>query len=112
MWAKHFLPCHVVEGVDEAKVFVLGFPVGGWRGRVSMGGVDGGCWVCVFLSSGFLEWDSGLGCSCFRFPSSVPGCVQVCAGRVGVDASSFANCADFCACLIGGGEVGDWSWSR
>ncbi len=111
MWAKHFLPCHVIEGMDEAKVFFLGFPVGGWRGRVPMDGVDGGCWVCAFLSFGFLELDSGLGCCCFRFPPSVPTRILMCMEWVGWGGYSCVGCDGCCICTVGGVGSRGWSWS-
>ena len=66
---------HVIECMYIAEVLLLIFPVGGWGGRVPMGGVDGGCWVFVFLCFGFVELDSGPGFNSFRVSHSVPGCV-------------------------------------
>ena len=54
MGVEPFSLQHVIECMYIAEVLLLIFPVGGWGGRVPMGGVDGGCRVFVFLCFGFV----------------------------------------------------------
>lgn len=93
---------HVIECMYIAEVLLLIFPVGGWGGRVPMGGVDGGCRVFVFLCFGFVELDIGPSFNSFRGSSSVSVCVWVCVEWGGGEVFSFANCDVVCACPAGG----------